>query len=100
MDAVLRRSKFDRYIHEDERLRFLARYVQAIVLITMPPTLTDCWDMKDNKCLELAVAGGATCIVSGDHDLLDLTPYQGIRIMPPAVFFATYASSMPPNNPV
>jgi predicted nucleic acid-binding protein len=40
-----------------------------------------CRDPKDDKFLELAVSGRATCIISGDSDLLALTPFRGISIM-------------------
>lgn len=37
-------------------------------------TITACRDPKDNKFLEVAVAGNADAIVSGDDDLLALNP--------------------------
>ncbi|WP_419788833.1 putative toxin-antitoxin system toxin component, PIN family [Mucilaginibacter sp. X4EP1] len=36
--------------------------------------MTTCRDPKDNKFLELAFAAEASCIVSGDQDLLILNP--------------------------
>jgi predicted nucleic acid-binding protein len=36
--------------------------------------------------LELAVNGSATCIVSGDNDLLDLNPFRAIPIIKPDEF--------------
>ena len=48
--------------------------------------ITACRDPKDDKFLEIAVAGGADVIVSGDEDLLTLHPYAGIPIVMPAVF--------------
>ena len=86
LDAVLRRPKFDRYVHEDERLRFLATYIHAVTLVAPTITMRDCRDQKDNKFLELAVDGNASCIVSGDSDLLDLAPYRGIVILSPKDF--------------
>lgn len=38
-------------------------------------------DDPDNRGLECAVDGEADCIVSGDHHLLDLESYRGIRIL-------------------
>lgn len=38
-------------------------------------------DPKDDKFLEAAVAGGAECIVSGDHHLLDLKAFRAIPIL-------------------
>jgi predicted nucleic acid-binding protein len=43
-------------------------------------------DAKDNRYLELALAAGATAIVSGDEDLLVLAPWRGIAVMRPAAF--------------
>jgi putative PIN family toxin of toxin-antitoxin system len=37
-----------------------------------------CRDPRDNKFLEAAVAGNADLIVSGDEDLLILSPFEGI----------------------
>lgn len=48
--------------------------------------ITVCRDPKDDKLLEIAVAGEADVIVSGDQDLLVLDPYAGIPILPPAAF--------------
>ena len=47
-----------------------------------------CRDPKDNKFLEAALAGGADCIVSGDADLLELSVFEGIPILPPSIFLA------------
>jgi uncharacterized protein len=45
-----------------------------------------CRDPKDDKFLELAVAGRAAVLVSGDADLQSLDPFEGVRILSPAVF--------------
>ncbi|MBX9781791.1 MAG: putative toxin-antitoxin system toxin component, PIN family [Chitinophagaceae bacterium] len=52
--------------------------------------ITDCRDPKDNKFLELAVAANATCIITGDIDLLVLNPFRNIAILNAAVFVATF----------
>ena len=43
-------------------------------------------DVTDNLFLSIALEGGCTAIVSGDHHLLDLRHYQQIRIVPAATF--------------
>jgi len=48
--------------------------------------VTDCHDAKDNKYLELALAAGASIIVSSDDDLLVLHPWRGVRILQPAEY--------------
>ena len=40
-----------------------------------------CRDPKDEPILECAERAKADCIVTGDHDLLSLASYRGIRIM-------------------
>ncbi|NJO42194.1 MAG: putative toxin-antitoxin system toxin component, PIN family [Cyanobacteria bacterium CRU_2_1] len=86
LDTVLRRSRFDRYVAEEERLQFLATFVQDAMLIEVTEVVTDCRDPKDNKFLELAVSGDATRIISGDNDLLSLHPFRGIPIITPQAF--------------
>jgi predicted nucleic acid-binding protein len=45
-----------------------------------------CRDPDDDKLLEIAVAGNADCLVTGDQDLLILHPFQGVPIITPAAF--------------
>jgi putative PIN family toxin of toxin-antitoxin system len=45
-----------------------------------------CRDPKDDKFLELAVSGRATCLISGDPELLVLSPFQEIPIVTPQAF--------------
>ena len=45
-----------------------------------------CRDSKDNMILELAVAGKADFIITGDKDLKVLNPFQQIQIISPADF--------------
>ena len=52
--------------------------------------ITECRDPKDNKFLELAVAGKADCIVTGDKDLLELHPFRNIRIITPKEFLTQF----------
>jgi len=48
--------------------------------------ITACRDPKDDKFLEVAVAGKADVIVTGDQDLLALHPFAGIPILPSIAF--------------
>ena len=86
LNEVLKREKFNKYVHESERIRFLTALVREAILVEVNETVTECRDPKDNKFLELAVSGQATCIVSGDKDLLILHPFRGTPIMTPRSF--------------
>jgi len=69
LNNVLRRPRFDSYVHEDERLEFLAVLVRDAEVVEVTEVVTDCRDPKDNKFLEVALDGEATHIISGDEDL-------------------------------
>lgn len=65
--------------------------VVSLILLRGEPVMprervTVCRDPKDDKFLEVAVAGEADVIVSGDQDLLVLHPFAGIPILPPVMF--------------
>ncbi len=83
---VLVRPKFDKYISLDKRLQLLADLKSIIKTVTVETKITVCRDPKDNKFLELAIAGNASCIVTGDNDLLVLNPFNKIPILTPADF--------------
>ncbi len=78
---VLRRTKFNKYVTERERLQFLSGLVREAILIEHTVTINECRDPKDDMFLELAVSGMANYIVSGDKDLLVLHPFRGIPVV-------------------
>jgi putative PIN family toxin of toxin-antitoxin system len=67
--------------------------VQAEIVLapTLPPVIHD--DPSDDKFLELAVAGKASYIISGDKHLLTLSEFQGIQILKPRDFAQRYLRS-------
>ena len=72
--------------------------VILLVLLRGEPVATDqsiraCRDPRDDMFLEVAVAGHADVIVSGDEDLRVLSPFEGIAIMGPAEFLAILDSA-------
>jgi putative PIN family toxin of toxin-antitoxin system len=83
---VLRRPKFDRYVLPEERDRFIAALIRQATLVTPTERTAVCRDPKDNKWVELAIAGNSSWIVTGDDDLLALDGFRGITIVAPAVF--------------
>ena len=83
---VLRRPKFDRYVLPEERDRFLAAFIRQATLVIPTERISVCRDPKDNKWVELAVAGKSIWIVTGDDDLLAVDGFRGITIATPATF--------------
>lgn len=86
LDDVLRRPQLDKYLREEERIRFLMLLLREAHLVCVNQVVTDCRDSKDNKYLELACDAEAVCILSGDKDLLILHPFRGIPILTPRQF--------------
>ncbi len=84
---VLYRPKFRRFILLQEVVKFVDDFSYAGMPIdTSAHQITICRDPKDNKFLELALAGNATALVTGDADLLNLHPFHHIPILTPATF--------------
>jgi uncharacterized protein len=86
LEAVMHRSKFDKYISLEDRQAFLALYRERSVFCPVTETVFDCRDPKDNKFLELALSVQAEIIVSSDEDLYSLNPYRTIAILKPVEF--------------
>ena len=84
---VLGRKKFDKYLTQDERMRFLTGFLTNAEIVDIIETVSICRDPKDNMLLELAVAGEANFLITGDTDLLVLHPFREVQIMTPREFF-------------
>jgi putative PIN family toxin of toxin-antitoxin system len=91
LSDVLGRKKFDRYVTREERDQFLVRLLRKATVVAIGEEIRACRDLKDDKFLELAVSGGASCLITGDQDLLVLSPFRGIPIMTSAQFLESLA---------
>ncbi len=90
LNDIFGRDKFDRYVIREDRERFLVAFLRAAIAIEITEPIAACRDPKDDKFLELAVSGGATCIVTEDNDLLALHPFRGIPIVSVEQFLASF----------
>ena len=86
INEVLGREIFRKYIAEDEAKRFLAAFVRKAEWVEVNVRISASRDPSDNILLELAVSGEATHIITGDKDLLALSPFEGILILTPGEF--------------
>jgi putative PIN family toxin of toxin-antitoxin system len=91
---VLPWRKFDAYISIEDRQAFFLALTSIIETVPITATVRACHDPRDDKFLELAVSGGATFIVTGDQDLLTLSPYEGCAIVTPAQILAMPLSTL------
>lgn len=77
-----RESRVEEAVGQLLRVGEIVKPTRRIKLITA--------DAADNAVLEAASAGTAAVIVSGDHHLLDLGTYEGIRILDAAAFLSEF----------
>jgi putative PIN family toxin of toxin-antitoxin system len=87
---VFVREKFDKYISLNIRLEILNEFKEIAIFIKISEMITDCRDPRDNKFLELAISANASCIITGDKDLLVLHPFRGIPILNAVDFLNTF----------
>jgi len=88
MTVSLMKQKFDRYSSVAVRNKLLADFDAAAIRVQVTSTIEICRHAKDNKFLELAVDGNADLILTGDRDLLILSPFCGIPIVTPTQYLA------------
>ncbi len=87
---VLLRPKFDKYVSVENRLSILEEFKEILIFFEIVETIQICRDPKDNKFLELAVSANASCLVTGDKDLLILHPFRGIPILNAIDFLTSF----------
>ncbi|MDX2130372.1 MAG: putative toxin-antitoxin system toxin component, PIN family [Chloroherpetonaceae bacterium] len=84
---AIQREKFNKYLPLTERLSRANQLIESSEIINIKTTLVNvCRDINDIKFLNLAIECKASCIVSGDKDLLVLNPFQKIPIIKPSEF--------------
>lgn len=92
--ATLGKPRFAAKMSTTEHQLIFEVIIKNTKLVDVVESVTDCRDPKDNKFLELAAAGGAEHIVTGDGDLLVLHPWRGVSILTPRQFID--ATELPP----
>ena len=86
LSEVLGRKQFRRYVDEEDIRTFIAALSRDSEWVEVGVHIVASRDPKDDKGLELALAGKATHIVTGDGDLLELNPFRGILVLTPQEF--------------
>lgn len=88
---VIFRKKFDKYfLNIKEKLEAIEKIEHNSIFFSPVKTISICRDPKDNKFLELAIAADASCIITGDKDLLILNPFRNIPILNATAFLNTF----------
>ena len=82
----LSRPKFDGYVSRKNRAVYLAQLEAVSEWVSITGAKLGCRDRDDDKVLETALAGDADCLVTGDRDLLDMSPFHDIPVLAPVDF--------------
>jgi putative PIN family toxin of toxin-antitoxin system len=80
-------TKFDRYFGDTGRLEHLVKIAQSTEFFKVSASVSVSRDATDDKFIPLAMDAGASILISGDPDLLEVRTHQGIEILSPALFF-------------
>ena len=70
----------------ERRDALLLRLAPLVEIVDVIQTIRASRDPKDDKFLEAAVNGRADVLVTGDGDLLELSPFRGIPIVTPSAY--------------
>jgi len=93
---VLSRDKFRKYIPFDQSVDYVEWYLGLSERVVVTEQVVACRDPKDDKFLSLAVSGNADYIIAGDHDLVDMQQFAGIRIYSPVIFLRLFVNGRMP----
>ena len=85
---VCSRPKFDRYVPKDVRMRELEEFIDEMESVRLTRQLRICRDPRDDQFLELALAGSADYLITGDADLLALRLFHQTTILTPTAYLA------------
>ena len=97
LDVVVTEEIIGEYVRVGERLseRFpgvdlgpALDLIAAVAVLVAPSPLPEpvCRDADDDKFLACALAAEARYVVSGDRDLLAVSPYRGVTVVRPRDF--------------
>lgn len=86
LETRLYKPKFGRYIDDEGRARYTDCLQRVSELVRIYGRQLGCRDPDDDKLLEVALRGEARYLVTGDQDLLVMSPFRGVDILRPADF--------------
>lgn len=78
---VIQRPKFKKYFSLENIAELISLLDFKTEKIEITEYFGDCRDPKDNFLLDLCVSGNDDYLITGDDDLLALTPFRGVEII-------------------
>lgn len=84
LESRFNHRKFDKYVSRELRTLFQAQLEAVAEWVAVTGAKLGCRDPHDDKFLETALMGEADCLITGDQDLLVMSPFHDIPILTPA----------------
>ena len=81
LERVFDRPRLQKRIDKRNLDDFLVQISATSTFVVPNKRVTICRDPRDNMFLELALAGNADYLITGDEDLLVLEEFQGTKIV-------------------
>jgi uncharacterized protein len=78
------------HVRNEEVEALVALMALRGVLVRPEQRIKVCRDPDDDMFIEAAIAGGGTCLVTGDKDLLTLEAFKTVKIVTPRTFLAIF----------
>lgn len=83
------RKKYPEQTTITRQKRYLALVRRTAEIVKVKTELMTVSDATDNQVLACAVDGQADYLVTGDHHLLDVKTFRGIKVLTPAQFWTS-----------
>jgi putative PIN family toxin of toxin-antitoxin system len=85
--TVADRPKFRKFFNKNELEQLIALFDFYGEVVAVNSMVTICRDPKDNFILALSKDSDADFLLTGDHDLLELSGFEGTRILKISDYF-------------
>lgn len=79
-------SRFDACVSREGRALYIAQLQAVSEWVSITNAKLGCRDPDDDKLLETALLGQADCLITGDRDLLEMSPFRWIPVLTPVNF--------------
>lgn len=83
------KKKLLKYLKKEMITELIRIIIDKATMIEIKKQVQACRDSQDDKFLDLAINAKADFIITGDKDLLELNPFEGISIISPSEAFAS-----------
>lgn len=92
LELRLWRPKFDRHVSPERRRLMLHDWAAIAHWVDLPPRPWQayCRDPDDDVLLYTALVGQARCLITGDANLPEMPPVEGLQVITPAQAWAQW----------